>query len=57
MQSQDMFKKASKSVTTSPYSLSFPPSTYLAMKKNTKVDTYDPKPADVGDMKMEYSCK
>lgn len=27
------------------------------MKKNTKVDPYDPKPADIGDMQMEYSCK
>jgi len=57
MQSQDMFKKASKSVGTSRHSLSSPPSTYLAMKKNTKVDPYDPKPADIGDMQMEYSCK
>jgi hypothetical protein len=57
MQSQDMFKKASKSVSRSPHSLSSPPSTYLAMNKNTKVDPYHPKQADVGDMQMEYSWK
>jgi hypothetical protein len=45
---------ASKSVSTSPHSLPSPPSTYLAMKKDIKVDPYDP--ADVGDIQVEYSC-
>ena len=57
----DMFKNASKSVCTpnvvvSP-DTSYPtPSTSSAVMtpKNTEQDPHDPKPADAGDIHMEY---
>jgi hypothetical protein len=59
---RDMFKKASKSVCTStavvsPDPLSPAPSATSPMRTsgNTEKDPIDPKPADEGDIQMEYS--
>jgi hypothetical protein len=52
-----MFKKASKSVCTSTIVVSSDPmSPSIAQTpKNTEEDPDDPKPADEGDIQLEYS--